>query len=143
VIDGDALKFCSIQNVNNAILTPHRKEYEILLQNSKVKYPKKIHSNNVIILKGPVDLIITKDKTYHNKTGNPGMSKAGTGDVLAGLCVGFLAQTKDILQSAINAAYINGALGDKLKKKKHYSYIASDLLRELNAHYKDNNLYAY
>ena len=60
------------------------------------------------------------------------MAKAGTGDVLAGLCAGFLGQGLPLWQSAINAAYINGALGDLLlKKKKGYSFIASDLVKDV------------
>ena len=133
VIDADALKVLRISDGNNALFTPHAKEFEILLKNSNltVKNVQKNLGKNIILLKGVIDTIITKDSIYYNKTGNPGMSKAGTGDVLAGLCVGFLAQNKDLVQSAINAAYINGLAGDTLKKKKWYSYIASDLLYEL------------
>jgi NAD(P)H-hydrate epimerase len=133
VIDADAIKVLKIQDVTNAIFTPHQKEFEMLLKNSNLNLEniQKNIGNNVILLKGVIDNIITKDRIYYNKTGNPGMTKAGTGDVLAGLCVGFLAQNKDLLQSAINAAYINGLAGDNLKKKKWYSYIASDLLYEL------------
>ncbi|MCH7535698.1 MAG: hypothetical protein IH948_08155 [Bacteroidetes bacterium] len=59
------------------------------------------------------------------------MAKAGTGDVLAGLAAGFLAQTKDLLRSAEAASTINKRLGDLQKKKRGYSFIASDLL-EIN-----------
>ena len=83
-------------------------------------------------MKGKIDVIIFKDKIYYNKTGNAGMTKGGTGDVLAGLCAGFLAQSKDLLQSAINAAYFNGLIGDiLLKKKKGFTYLASDMVEEI------------
>jgi len=60
------------------------------------------------------------------------MTKAGTGDVLAGLCVGFLGQGLSLTQSAINAAYFNGLAGDiLLKKHKGYTYLASDLVEEI------------
>jgi len=60
------------------------------------------------------------------------MSKAGTGDVLAGLTAGFLAQSKNLIQSAINAAYYNGLIGDiLLKKKKGFTYLASDMVEEI------------
>jgi NAD(P)H-hydrate epimerase len=88
--------------------------------------------NNIIILKGKTDLIITSSRIYENKTGNPGMTKAGTGDVLAGLCIGFLGQGLTLLQSSINAAYFNGLAGDiLLKKKKGFTYLASDLVEEI------------
>ena len=134
VIDADALKHIKLQDVKNAILTPHKKELCILLKNSKltIKNYKKQLKNNIILLKGKTDEIITSSKTYNNKTGNAGMTKAGTGDVLAGLCVSFLAQGLSLKQSAINAAYYNGLAGDiLLKKKKGFTYLASDLVEEI------------
>ena len=61
------------------------------------------------------------------------MTKAGTGDVLAGLVIGFLANTKELFKSAVAASYINGYVGDQLlKKKKGYSFIASDIIEDLD-----------
>jgi len=134
VIDADALKQIKLQDIKNAILTPHKKEFNILLKNSKLtinNYKKQL-KNNIILLKGKTDEIITSSKTYYNKTGNAGMTKAGTGDVLAGLCVSYLAQGLSLKQSAINAAYYNGLAGDiLLKKKKGFTYLASDLVEEI------------
>jgi len=60
------------------------------------------------------------------------MTKGGTGDILAGLATGFLAKSKELFKSATAASYINGLLGDQLlKKKKGYSFIASDILEDL------------
>lgn len=134
VIDADGIKLISLKEINNAIITPHKKEFEILLKNSKIdeKELKEHIKDNIIILKGRIDTIISKDKILYNKTGNPGMTKAGTGDVLAGLVAGFLSQRLTPLQSSINATYINGFIGDLLlKKKKGYFYIASDLVNEM------------
>lgn len=135
VIDADAIKSISIKNVKNAILTPHKKEFEILLKNSNLKNKKELQKhlrNNIIILKGKTDEIITKNKTYYNKTGNAGMTKAGTGDVLAGLIAGFYAQNKDALMSSKIAVYYNGLIGDiLLKKKKGFTYLASDIIEEI------------
>ena len=134
VIDADALKHIRLQDVNSAILTPHKREFDILLKNSRLNKNnyKKFLKNNVIILKGSIDSIITNNITYKNKTGNPGMTKAGTGDVLAGLCVSYLGQGLSLEQSAINAAYFNGLAGDILaKKKKGFTYLASDLVEEI------------
>jgi len=155
VVDADAIKSISMSDAENSILTPHSKELEIFLKNSKIEKDiiKKIsfdenffakgkliqkttqnflNKNNIILLKGIVDIIISKNKIFYNKTGNAGMTKGGTGDVLAGLCAGFLAQSKDLLQSAINAAYFNGLIGDiLLKKKKGFTYLASDMANEI------------
>jgi len=156
VIDADAIKSLSINDLNNSIITPHKKEFQILLKNSEIDYKlikiiinekniekkaqlikkssnKNLIKNNIILLKGQIDVIISINKISFNKTGNAGMTKAGTGDVLAGLCAGFLAQSKDLEQSAINAAYFNGLAGDNLlKKKKGFTYLASDLVDEIN-----------
>ncbi|MBR9699736.1 NAD(P)H-hydrate dehydratase [Candidatus Woesearchaeota archaeon] len=133
VIDADALKVISLTDVNNSILTPHKKEMEILLKNTRMDLKKAIRKN-VIVKKGKIDEIITRNKTYYNKTGNAGMTKAGTGDVLAGLAAGFYAQTKDNIQAAKLAAYYNGLIGDiLLKKHKGYSYLASDMVTEIKS----------
>ncbi len=163
VLDADAIKAVSLDDCKNAILTPHAKELEILLTNSglnrlnKIKDPEKkitelqrylknSNNNNIILLKGKIDYIISKDKVKLNKTGNPGMAKAGTGDVLAGLVAGLLVQCKatyvedNKFNSACAGAYVNGMLGDRLlaersgkiaKKAGVYSYIASDLIKDI------------
>lgn len=154
VIDADAIKIIGKNDLKNSIITPHIKELEYFLRNSKVpekeikkivtekspekraelikKSLKEFFENNILLLKGHIDTIISQNKTFYNKTGNPGMTKAGTGDVLAGLCAGFLSQNKNLLQSAINSAYFNGLIGDiLLKKKRGYSFIASDMVEEI------------
>lgn len=130
VIDADAIKAISLKEISNAVITPHNSEYKTLLKNSKIKENeiKKYIKNNVMIKKGKTDIIITKTNTYQNKTGHQSLSKAGTGDVLAGLVAGFIAQGLTLLRAAINASFIIGILGEHLYKKKAYSYIASDLM---------------
>jgi len=153
VIDADALKGLSFKEFNNAILTPHEAELEMMLVNSNKEFllPKLKISNakeradilqgnlryflqndNVLLVKGATDIIISKNKVAYNRTGNQGMTKAGTGDVLAGLVVGFLAKSKEQFKSALAASYINGLVGDTLlRRKKGYSFIASDIVEDL------------
>jgi len=132
VLDSDAIKCISLKDVSNSILCPHKKEYEMLLKNTKIHSDdlKKYIGTNVLIEKRPVDRIISAKRTLLNKTGNEGMTTGGTGDVLAGFAAGFLAQGLSLEQSAINAAYINGTIGDALKKKKGYTFIASDIIND-------------
>ncbi len=154
VIDADALKSLSFKDFNNAILTPHEAELEQMLINSNKEFllPKLresnakekaeilqgnlryfLQNNNVLLIKGATDIIISRNKIAYNRTGNQGMTKAGTGDVLAGLIVGFLAKTDDLFKSAVAGSYINGYLGDQLlKKKKGYTFIASDIIDDLS-----------
>ena len=129
VIDADAIKMLDLRNLENCILTPH--DAEFLQLTSQCDDIKKVIGNNVILLKGKTDLIISKDTTIENKTGNSGMTVGGTGDVLSGLCVGFLSQSHNLLESALAAAFIHGMIGDKLKKQYSHSFIASDFLSEI------------
>ncbi|MCX6707843.1 MAG: NAD(P)H-hydrate dehydratase [Candidatus Woesearchaeota archaeon] len=140
VIDADALKAIRIQEVSNAVFTPHIREFEIMLKNSRLSKSnfRKYLGDNVLLLKGPVDTIFSKDDIAYNRTGNPVMAKAGTGDVLAGLCAGFIAQKQgkkskqDLFSSACIAAYLNGAVGDYLLKKRGRTFIASDLVKNIH-----------
>jgi NAD(P)H-hydrate epimerase len=153
VIDSDILKSLSFKDFSNSILTPQEKELETMLINSTKEFllPKLkesnakekaevlqgnlryfLQNNNILLVKGPTDIIISRNKIAYNRTGNQGMTKTGTGDTLAGLIVGFLAKTKDIFKSAVAGSYINGFAGDQLLKKKHgYCFIASDILEDL------------
>lgn len=140
VIDADAISASRVQDVQNAIFTPHHAEYELLLRNSDCteKGVKKIIGSNVLLVKGyaaakkeHVDAIISKNRVAYNKTGNAGMTVGGTGDVLAGLAAGILAQEKNLFKSAAAASYVNGRAGDLLLKKYGYGFTASDLLQGL------------
>ncbi len=133
VIDADAIKAISLKDVKHAILTPHKREFQMLMENThirKLQLQKHI-ADNVIIEKGNVDVIYAKGKTKYNKTGNPAMTVGGTGDILAGLAVGFYAQTKDSWNSAIAAAYINGLCGDIIRGEIGAGLIASDMLKKI------------
>ncbi len=133
VIDADALKMLKLQDVNNAILTPHSKEFEILLKNSKLtakNFMKKIRKN-VILHKAPIDEIYSSERVIFVSGGNSGMAVGGTGDVLAGLCAGFVAQGYNLLDSAHMASKMNKKIGDNLKKRIGYGFIASDFLAEI------------
>lgn len=66
-----------------------------------------------IVLKGAFTQIITPGGlVYCNGTGNPGMAKGGSGDALAGLLAGLLAQTVNPIESLITGVYLHGLAGD-------------------------------
>src|SRR3989338_2068255 len=134
VIDADAIKAISLKEAKNSILTPHKREFQMLLENTHIRKLQlnKYIGSNIIILKGNVDMIYAHGKIAYNKTGNPAMTVGGTGDILAGLAVGFYAQTKDPFHSAIAAAYINGLCGDVVKGEiGHAGLVASDMLKKI------------
>jgi hydroxyethylthiazole kinase-like uncharacterized protein yjeF len=133
VIDADALKMIRLQDVENAVLTPHKREFEILLKNSGIREKqvlKKIRGN-VILLKGPTDEIYSGRKVMYVSGGNEGMTTGGTGDVLAGICAGLLSQGNDLFTSAYFASKLNKKIGDRLKKRIGIGFIASDFLAEI------------
>lgn len=133
VVDADALKAISLKDVRNAVLTPHKREFETLLENTHIRrlQLQKHINNNVVVVKGNIDIIYGKGKVKYNKTGNPAMTVGGTGDVLAGLAAGFYAQTKDSWNSAIAATYINGVCGDIVRGEVGEGLIASDMLKKI------------
>jgi NAD(P)H-hydrate epimerase len=137
LIDADALRMVKLQDVKNAVLTPHGGEFGALLKNSGLKGAtlKKIQpklGSNVLVLKGhPVTKIISKGRIAENKTGHPGMTHGGVGDVLAGIIAGLIAQGNDAFTSAKMAAYVNGKIGEKLGKQMGFGYLASDVVKEI------------
>lgn len=139
VIDGDGLKRIAKAGKipKNAILTPHEGEFRLLfgVGGSAANVKKMAATHGCVILKkGPVDLISDGKKVVTNKVHNQGMTKGGTGDVLAGL-VAALACKNDNFTAAIVGAKVNGNAGNTLNKKYGYNFCASDLADALAESY--------
>ncbi|MFH1292034.1 MAG: NAD(P)H-hydrate dehydratase [bacterium] len=131
LLDAGALRVVDKSLLNeNCVITPHRQEFKALFgvqASLESAYEISFTCPAVIILKGPTDYVIQKGKVFYNTTGNAGMTKGGTGDVLAGLMAGLMTKA-DPLTSAKQAIYANGKAGDNLYKKfKHY-YNAIELI---------------
>lgn len=101
------------------VLTPHRVEFaricdvDVTLPPAEMAaaFAKKHHC--VLLLKGHHTLIATPDGSiYRNTTGNPGMAKGGSGDVLSGVILSLLGQGIAPEQAAVCGAYIHGRAGD-------------------------------
>ena len=68
----------------------------------------------MLIVKGLPSIVAAPDgRVFINGTGNALLATAGTGDVLAGLCTGFLAQGLSPLDAALCALHIGGAAADR------------------------------
>ena len=84
----------------------------------------------VVALKGAATIVAAPDgHTYINPTGNPGLATAGTGDVLAGLIGGLLAQGLPPLEAAGAAVFLHGEAGDLAARELgQRGLVAGDLL---------------
>ncbi|WP_317167327.1 NAD(P)H-hydrate dehydratase [Blattabacterium cuenoti] len=121
----------------NTILTPHPKELFRLFGTWKNDYEKlnllKEMSNKYhifFVLKGFYSIISTPSgELYFNSTGNPGMSTAGSGDVLSGMIVSFLSQGYSEKDACIFSVYLHGLSGDIAKNELcEESIISSDIV---------------
>lgn len=134
VIDGGSLQTIDPEVLLSLktmpILTPHQGEFETLL--SKIHDPRStIESfaktyNSVILLKGVEDTVASPTDMVTIPGGNAGMSKGGTGDVLAGLVASLYCKNEAFL-SACAGAYINKKAGESLEKRVGLNFNASDL----------------
>jgi len=85
----------------------------------------------VLLLKGFEDTISDGKRIVIVKGGSPGMTKGGTGDVLAGIVGGLIAQKISLFKAAVAGAKINKTAGKMLEKEFGYGFLASDLLDKI------------
>ncbi len=148
VIDADGINVLSHhinwleKHPNEVILTPHSAEMARLLhssvqavQNNREEDSKNFAKkhNVTVILKGHHTIIAEKTGTISiNPTGNPGMATGGSGDVLSGMIVSFLAQGLPINIAAKAAVFMHGKAGDiAATKKSQHSLLPTDIIEEL------------
>ncbi len=152
VLDADAINAKPKIKKQNVFccLTPHYKEFarflgvdpQDVVANGDVHARKltRAHSGLVVVLKGPNTKIVAKDGTWVNRTGNAGMAKGGSGDVLAGLLGSFLAQKRDYpsyLHSVLSAVYLHGLAGDlAVRDLSEVAVNAEDILNYLPKAFK-------
>ena len=150
VVDADGINILSKHmewiEVTNAliVLTPLMKEMSRMLQCSVKELieqrMERLHAfveryKVVCVLKDARTLVAKEHRnTYLNLSGNAAMAKAGSGDVLAGVIVGILAQQCEPYTSACLGVFLHGLAGDMARDKKGaYSVLASDLVAEISS----------
>jgi len=146
VLDADALNLIAsdkrlLQKIpKNSILTPHPKEFERLFGESKNDFErlklagqKAKELDVIIVLKGHHTCIATPGgKLYFNNTGNAGMAKGGSGDVLTGIITALVGQYKESIKSAILGVHLHGLAGDiAARKYSMEAMIAGDIVESL------------
>lgn len=160
VLDADALNIMATlpewwNGLNGqAILTPHPGEMsrltgiptnEINAARLSTTRELAIKWNKSVVLKGAYTVISSPEGQVRiSPFVNPGLASAGTGDVLAGVTVGLLAQGLSSFDAASCASYIHGAAGEQMRAEiGDTGMIASDLLTQLPLvikHLKDGTL---
>lgn len=124
------------------IITPHMKEMARLMKmdtssikENMIQIAKLCARDNHIIcvLKDVRTIVMDEyDQTYINITGNHGMAKGGSGDVLAGIIAGLLAGGLEPVEGARMGVFCHGMAGDFARKEKGaYSILASDIIEQL------------
>lgn len=146
VIDADALNILAAHPEmtellhESCILTPHPKEFERLagaFENSSDRLDKAIRfaakHRCYLVLKDAITAVIHPEgNVYFNTTGNAGMAKGGSGDVLTGIILGCLAQGMHPLDAACAAVFHHGLAGDKAKALRgERAMLARDLVAHL------------
>jgi len=134
IVDGGALQMMDKKLLTKTmIITPHVKEFERVFDlEPNDKNVKKMAEKYgcVIAFKGREDIVCDRNQCIVNATGNEGMTKGGTGDVLAGLIGALYCKNKAFL-SASCGVYLNGLAGDRLYVQSGPYFNASDLVKEM------------
>jgi NAD(P)H-hydrate epimerase len=139
VVDADALQVVpEVETDATLVCTPHQGELRRMGGPSAEDWRERadlVRSfaadlGHAVLVKGAYDVITDGEALRVNRTGNPGMTVGGTGDVLAG-AVGALACTQSPLQAAAIGAYANGRAGDLVVDERGYGLVATDLIDRL------------
>ena len=131
------------QAKSDIILTPHPAEMGRLcgmtakeIQADRLEVAKSFAQENncTVVLKGAGTIIAFPDMAYVNTTGNPGMSKGGSGDVLSGIIASLAAQGIP----AQTGVFIHGKAGDRAAEKHSMqSMLPTDMIDELGGIFKE------
>lgn len=148
VIDADAIFALQKNNykkinLEEKILTPHHKEFADLLgitlfelEKDLMSYGKKFAeiTSSYLVLKGAPTIIFNPNgEAFINTSGNSGMAKFGTGDVLTGVIASFCAQSHEIENALISAVYLHSLSADLLfEQKTEYGITASGIMENMS-----------
>ena len=93
-----------------------------------------------IVLKGAHTIISSPDgSTFINQTGNPGLAKAGSGDVLTGILASLISQGMPPFEAAVCAVYLHGAAADRcIERMSDYFMQPDDILIDLGRLLKEH-----
>ena len=150
ILDADALNLIAFEpgilgyrkGRGPLILTPHPGEMarlcnltilEVQENRLELAVTKAIEWEAIVVLKGAITIVAAPDgRAFLNPTGNPGLGTGGTGDVLTGSILGWLAQGVQPLEAACLAVYLHGKAAEILAKEFGWAgFTASELAEAL------------
>jgi NAD(P)H-hydrate epimerase len=155
VIDADALNILSGMHrwwerfANPAVMTPHAGEMGRLMgitsaevQNNRINISKQAAKKfkKVVVLKGASSLIASPDgRISVSPWINTGLAKGGSGDALAGLLGGLVAQQPDqLFEMAVLAVFIHGYAAEVARQELGDTGMrATDIIERLGLFYRD------
>jgi NAD(P)H-hydrate epimerase len=134
VVDGGSLQVISPALLpKGSVITPHTREFVKLFGIEATEESVKAMAEKydiIIVAKSEKDIVCSKEQCVIIAGGNAGMTKGGTGDVLAGL-IAALGCKNDLWLAAVVGSYFNKKAGEKLFEKVGYYFNASDLANEI------------
>lgn len=150
VIDADALNILAendqvILIPKHSVITPHPLEFERLFGKTENSFErlelarKKAQQLQIfIILKDHHTTVITPDqKVFYNITGNSGMAKGGSGDVLTGILTTLISQKYEIEKACIFGVWLHGKAGDFAAKEfSKEAMLPTDLINKIGKIFK-------
>ena len=129
----------------NAVITPHPLEFERLFgktansfERIELAKQKAKELQIFIILKDHHTAVITPEKkVFYNITGNSGMAKGGSGDVLTGILTSLISQKYEIEKSCIFGVWLHGKAGDLAAQKfSKEAMLPTDLINKIREVFK-------
>ncbi|MCL2131211.1 MAG: NAD(P)H-hydrate dehydratase [Lentimicrobiaceae bacterium] len=151
IFDADAINILAANKTwleflpPDCIFTPHIKEFERLTHKVNNSFERlelqrqfSMRYRCIVVLKGAHTSITTpQGEVYFNTSGNPGMAKGGSGDVLTGMILSLAAQGYTAVQAAVVGVYLHGAAADlALEKHSCQSLLPSDIIEHIGGNYK-------
>ncbi len=149
VVDADGLNILSqdlsvlSRAKSKIVLTPHIGEMQRLskleknvILSDKINVAQQFSEKHgvYLVLKGANTVVSSPEskRVYINNTGNTGLSKGGSGDVLAGIIGGFIVQSFDFTDALTAAVFVHGYTGDAVSERTSKSgMLPSDVVNEL------------
>lgn len=132
------------RGLGETVLTPHEGEFLRLggslsqgREQAAADFARQ--SGCVLVLKGPGTIVAHPDgRRFRNTTGNCGMAKGGSGDVLAGMILSLAGQGASPFDAALCAVWLHGRAGDLCSQElTEYAMTPLDLVERLPSVFKE------